>query len=67
MDLMGVFCVCVCVHKRDYVCAQHHLCIYKRDIKQASACQRCFADCSFSEHVHKQEMKGRHKITKEIS
>lgn len=56
MDLMGVLCVCVCVRT-----------IYKRDIKQASACQRCFAVCSFSEHVHNEEMKEHHKLTKEIS
>ena len=31
---------------------------YKRYIEQASACQQCFAACSFREHVHDEEMKG---------
>lgn len=34
---------------------------------QASACRQCFAACSFSECVHNEGMKGRHKITKDIS
>lgn len=46
-----VVCVFLCSH-------------CKRDIKQASACRWCRAVCFPQEHVHNEEMKEHHKITK---
>lgn len=57
MVLMGVLCVCV-----DFASAQSMKEISSRPQRAGS-----FTICSFSEHVHNEEMKGRHKFTKEMS